>query len=59
MQLRMAGETKLLKDAICPYCKQVGKRAGARVEIVMDMETKKQYAYFHCNNCKEDVMLAG
>jgi len=58
MNLRVVGEVKLKRDAMCPYCKQVGKQSGGKVEVVVDMDVQKQFAYFHCNNCKEDVMLA-
>jgi len=59
MNLRVAGETKLKRDAVCPYCKEVGKRAGGTVDIILDLDTNKQFAHFHCNNCKEDVLLSG
>jgi len=58
MNLQVVGTTKLKKDAVCPYCKEVSKRAGSNVEIILDCDIGKQYAYFCCYLCKEQVMLA-
>ncbi len=58
MNLRVVGEVKLKRDAMCPYCKDVGKQAGGKVEVIVNMDDQKQFAHFYCNSCKEDVMLA-
>lgn len=55
--LRVVGESKLNKDAPCPFCKEIGKPKGTVIEIIQDLESGRQYASFTCNNCHEPVML--
>jgi RNase P subunit RPR2 len=56
MRLRILGETKLKRDATCPYCKEIAKPKGTIVEVLQDMNTGKQYVSFPCNECKEMIM---
>ena len=56
MDLRVIGDTKLNKDAKCPYCKQLAQPAGTTVQISKDMETGLQYASFSCKSCKEIII---
>jgi hypothetical protein len=57
MRLRVLGETKLNKDATCPYCKEIAATKGAIVEIVQDMNTGRQAASVCCKSCKEMITL--
>ena len=59
MNLQIVGTTRLNKDAICLYCKKIAKHAGGNVEIIVDVDTRKQYAYVACPHCKEQLLLPG
>ena len=59
MNLRIAGETSLNKDAKCEFCGEIGKRKGVEVEIIQDLDTNIQYASFSCDKCHERNMLRG
>jgi len=57
MRLRILGNVKLKRDAICPYCKKVAGEAGIGVEILQNMDDMQQYASFQCKHCHERLML--
>jgi len=59
MRLRILGKTKLKRDAICPYCKNIAAAAGCIVEIVQDMDDNQQFASFPCKVCNERLMMRG
>ena len=55
-RIRILGETKLLRDATCPFCKEIGALKGQVVAIVQDMNTGEQLAQYCCKSCKENVL---
>jgi len=59
MNLRIVGTTRLKMDAECIYCKKIAKHAGGNVEIMIDTDTQKQFAYIACPHCKEQLLLPG